>query len=1406
MMDTPLVFTLVTTRDGNNVSRYPLYVGAGKLQKIQRDHPYMTNEVLKQIPRALADPIAIFRSSKKSKNPNGLVAMLELRVPVNKQGQEDTIIAALKLNTQKAHTDVDINVLASAYSKANERVNPIKPNPDWFAFQEKLHNLVYLNTKKSSVWSQTTGVQFPSVATIRNLSTHSIKTEADLVKLRKEYGNKYYQLQNSARRGQISIGPNGERMITLFKSADKSTFLHEMGHMMLEWIFEDGISDPNEETRHNYDVAVNYLGIADMDLAQRNHFNQAEQERLRQAHEKFARSFEAYLMTGKAPSVELRGLFSKVRQWMLNIYRDVTALHVNLSPEVQDLFDRMLATPDEIDASKRSIGELADEQQLIEQRLDDLGEEETPLPKVIRAIGDALNLDEKNHPGWTSQAQELNAWYSLDNKQQEARTKPELDVEVTEKNLPWLFYYLSPRNLKEYLTERSEKAQQGAESDLINETLSALDEIGKPETNADNQESGQTREYEQSGVGSQSEQQQNKVLNIVPGLNLDRVNWNRRSAGKEIYNLIRGLDPDKTISQQKAVKDAWALAQRMSRQAYAAGRADLRAKLSARKKQKEEVNSILKKIKRAAADKNVSWGIKQQITEKLKAYTLEHPRKTRLERAKEQRAYLDANPEADISEFSAADQRYINMLETTTLWDMTLDDLRNLGAEIEGMQKEGREQYQRWQAERDIRRQDSFDALMGELKAQQEKASDKPATITGSQDLGKEYKGVKGYLEKGRDWTYANTLGANRFFDWIGKGKGSFKSAWTKMFVDRVNDALDEELRYTFERRQTVELKMKELGLRMSDLNKVRTVDGEKLSVDTLLSIYAGLKNEKSKAAILHGNMRAWDSEGSPLSADEHAAHCVQALTANERALADAIMQDYDKSFDRLNQTYIAAFNEGMEKEENYTPMRRLEYTGSQDGIVDADVEKALMGQATQIGAYNAALEKGHLKNRQSITDENQQPIDLGLVSIWSDQVSAQEHTAAYGKLAGDLRSVLMKSDEDGNTLGKMVRQMFGRDAAAYLKEYSNVAIQGQNVTANAVMNSLASYFGGNMAITYLAGNLGTVLKQITSMPRFLITAGPSHLFAAIGQFLRNPNSFLEHVYELDPQMRNRAPNAFLKVMKDAAAKANVIKNWNEAIEIMMTPISYMDRIVSSIGWWATYQSNLKRGLSQADSIREAQRAVALTQQTPLAKDMPRLWNQNGLARLVMIFTSDAANTWGMTVYDLANSVKNGRPHPKLNTMAALALSAISMGLVTNGLPDGDSDDDWLKWFAEAFSEQQVTSIPVIGKEIMAALQELAGKGYSESTYSALSAPFVKIMKGLSMTLSDDAGKLYRDGSTKFDRGVRSALEGTSLLLLPFPYTAVNRVYRALTSDDELEAMRIMFGMRKRQKNMRGGR
>jgi hypothetical protein len=65
-------------------------------------------------------------------------------------------------------------------------------------------------------------------------------------------------------------------------------------------------------------------------------------------HERFARGFEAYLFSGKAPSIELRGLFSRFRAWLINVYREITALNVTLTDEVRGVMDRMLATNDEI--------------------------------------------------------------------------------------------------------------------------------------------------------------------------------------------------------------------------------------------------------------------------------------------------------------------------------------------------------------------------------------------------------------------------------------------------------------------------------------------------------------------------------------------------------------------------------------------------------------------------------------------------------------------------------------------------------------------------------------------------------------------------------------------------------------------------------------------------------------------------------------------------------------------------------------------------------------------------------------------------------------------------------------------------------------------------------------------------
>lgn len=1313
---------------------------------------------------------------------------------------------------------------------------------------------------------------------------------------------------DSPPRGQISFTSDGRSIVSLFERADRSTFFHEMGHFMLEELIQYGLDEnATDEMKHDLAVTADYLGVGRLDLNRRNgQFNSDEAEQYRRAQEEFARSFEAYLMTGRAPTAEMTRLFDKLRRWLLDIYADVARLNVQLSPEIQDLFDRMLATPDELDASRTTVAELANEDSLISDRLNELEREH--IPRVVSAMWDSAGLSDADIPDWVppqlihdsdpseqslrpelvkavkkygginynslaamwgkGEAKELfdrdkslfrkkgqkfdllAQWlseeglpivdaYDLWNRLMEAdpeNSSKELSVAIDETTLPWLFYLMTDEDVLRYaktrerrlnkelknlqsLDDHSELRAKGPEiyheltliGEIKKELSDSVKRAPKPSPDSDAWYTGDPAEFSPDMFTYEGTAEHESIPTQEAA---DKAAGVRRDAGE-------------TIALSDADRAAWKRAERFSRQAHRAGvkeerergreqlrearkkerlaykeglrvqkekEAALRAAQKKRKAQKNELNAILREIKKAASDKQLSWGMKLKISEKLKDYTLSRPPRNRLEAAQQLKEYLEQTPEADMANFSPSDQRYIKILETTTLWDMTLEDVRQLGAEIESMRQQGREEYDRWVLERDRRRDTGWNALMSSIG--RAKANDGVSTVITSNDLKKHYSsGIGGTLEKVKDWAYANTLGANRFFDWIGGGRKDYTSAWTQYFVDAVNTALDEEMRWRQSRYEAMETRMKELKLSPKRLNEIRYVDGQAYPVDALIHIYAGLKNEHSRKAILYGNMGARFRKQGEAAAQEHAAHCVAALTEAEKALGDAVITDFSESFDRLNAAYIDAFNEGMTPEENYTPMKRLEYAALDLAGLRGDASEAelLEGQALAAGLRNAVLQKGFLNDRMDISEENQQPIHLGLLSLWHDQVAAQEHTAAYGKLAGDLRSMLTKRDERGETLGRVIKQRFGSEALGYLREYTNIVIEGQAVKASEVMDGVSGYLGKNMAVAYLALNLGTVLKQFSSLPRFLITAGPTHIFSALYDFMKgiNPtgtNKLLDEVYALDPQMKNRSPDAFVQVMNDARKLTARHSVYKDMLELTIKPISYMDKVVACIGWKATYQSNIKRGLSHADAVREAQRAVALTQQTHLAKDMPRIWNQRGLARLFMLFTSDAANTWGMTVYDLAH----GKGRDRLQTAAALALTALLMGYMQGG---PDDDEEWITWYMSQLAAQQIGSVPMAGKELMSAV-ELISRGYGNTTYSAISAPFIKLGMGLQSVFADDAAKRYADGATKRERGLFMALEGVSLLA-EFPFTLVNRIRRMARSEDAADAARVLFGMRR---------
>lgn len=157
-------------------------------------------------------------------------------------------------------------------------------------------------------------------------------------------------------------------IIRLTESADLSTFLHEFAHFMYEmelttdsdtivsvngWykrndeaVAKEAMSNEPGTTITAKDVNVfldnNTTGDAKKDMGIR-----------RAVHEQFARGFETYVMEGKAPSIELRNAFRTFARWLGQIYRALRGdLNVTLDDEMRQVFDRLLATDEQIAAAQ----------------------------------------------------------------------------------------------------------------------------------------------------------------------------------------------------------------------------------------------------------------------------------------------------------------------------------------------------------------------------------------------------------------------------------------------------------------------------------------------------------------------------------------------------------------------------------------------------------------------------------------------------------------------------------------------------------------------------------------------------------------------------------------------------------------------------------------------------------------------------------------------------------------------------------------------------------------------------------------------------------------------------------------------------------------------------------------------
>ena len=353
VMTTPLVMKLV------GAEILPVYIHQNILAKILKHgkkvdgiHGHadeMDADTLKQLPKALTDPMAIVESKGKP------VVITSL---VDKNGDEVVVpfLLSVEVGARRKYT---ANIIQSAYGKGSK---------GWIASQIA-KNAKYINRKRTEAWFQSAGLQLPIEETNPSVlfGKFTVPNETDLVKLKNENPEYYQQKEEYA--GAYEAENNA---IHIFSAGNESTAVHEGAHFFLSTLeklsqdttipedargkIEEDLSVIRNWASYRPEVMKEYRGTAlskefrEYEKAiKENPDDESAKERFMQ--ERFARGFERYLLTGKAPSKELQGAFRRFKSWLTNLYRSAMNLGKADAPEeMRHIFDKMVATEEEIEA------------------------------------------------------------------------------------------------------------------------------------------------------------------------------------------------------------------------------------------------------------------------------------------------------------------------------------------------------------------------------------------------------------------------------------------------------------------------------------------------------------------------------------------------------------------------------------------------------------------------------------------------------------------------------------------------------------------------------------------------------------------------------------------------------------------------------------------------------------------------------------------------------------------------------------------------------------------------------------------------------------------------------------------------------------------------------------------------
>ncbi len=1052
-------------------------------------------------------------------------------------------------------------------------------------------------------------------------------------------------------RGSVTLRDDGRAVINLFQGNDLSTILHETGHIFRRDLEEmANLPGVSQQVRDDWQTILDWVGAEDGNWT-------------REQEEQFAQAWEEYFREGTAPVPKLKKAFHRFRKWLLDIYEGGRR-SFKLNNDVRAVFDRMLATRDELDHAAEEMmldpalekEDVPDEDWEEYQRL----AAEAKREAMERATKERIANWRKLQREWRKQAEEDADSHPIIQIRREIKKNGKLNINALRNDYDAETIKEIQRKAPGILSKDGELLPDSAAEQYgyeYDDFIRALMDTPTKSELEDQFFRQLEAEYDKQWRPDEAllSEEQFKVLDKeIEILNKKLERYNppaSRSLAKHIRQQVQkgryqdietdldtllgtlhreGKEAKRAIreARREGKQEAWETALEQKR------RQRLQAiKLREQRKAKKRVETIRRKLRRWLKQKSLDPDYKEQLRQFLAPFDLAQRTDKALRERESLRQFIEEHREAgeqvldippNIEELAGRKHpKEISLAELEEIHDTAqrIVHLGRLKSKLIAAQKE-----------RDF--QEVKNALI-ETATTQHRVAAKPEGVP--PPSARNQGAIDSMVEKGHGWM-ADLRKIEFILQSLDGTYGDEVQAgpWWENFFKPIKDAEHEQTEVLQEVMSQLDEAFKPLRDQgQNELTKKHPIEGFNHSKtrEEMIMVALNWGNEGNRDAVRWGydlmdaQLFQQNPEAARLQADTYVGNILNKLTEAEWQFVSDVWEIIDGLYPRINEAHKALTGQALDKVEpspvdtpigqlrgGYFPLvfdRELSYKAD---VYKSEQEAALLFETIY---QRPKTESGHRVSRRG----GKLPPYLDFTVITS-HVQKAVHDATHAVPIRDVYKLIKDADVRQAVIDTQGKATY--DQLMPWLQY--VAKPGRSITTTT--EKLLRGLRENTTIALLGANVGTMMAQPMSITQAVDAVGLRNMAPAFMSFWANPHSFVETVQKKSTQMADRRKNwnRELSAMSHRwiPSKNRKKRFMQQARMLAMYTISLGDYVGAFPSWMGAYKKAQSEGYTENEAVEYADRIVRTTQPAAAPKDLPTVQQLNkgeGIKYITMFYS-----------------------------------------------------------------------------------------------------------------------------------------------------------------------------------------